>query len=107
MRRKQKNRESNALSTPNGHNNSIVRHDIESIEDATSADQEHLFNEMQSTAITKENISSFKENLAKTLEYRLKMASNDDGDLLRYFPYFFTHPELVNYYLFVTNLKLL
>lgn len=96
LRRKKKNRESNVLNGSNAHNISEIPDGMGSVDGETSPDElERLFNEMQSTVITKENIKIFKEKLAKTVEYRSIMASNDDGDLLRYFPYFFSHPELV------------
>lgn len=56
-----------------------------------AADVEHL----KSTKVNDGNIVAIKEKLKLTLVYRRKLLKDLSIDLLEYFPYFFTNPELV------------
>lgn len=66
-------------------NESIAEHDV-------------LF--LKSLIVTDENMPIFAEKLNSTREYRLKLLLDKEIHLKEWFPYFFTHPQLVLFTLY-------
>lgn len=51
---------------------------------------------LKSTKVDEENMEIIKEKLKLTSSYRKKMVNDPSIDLLEFFPYFFTSPNLVS-----------
>lgn len=55
---------------------------------------------LKTTEVNAQTLAEFQEKLRKTVGYRTNLLSDDSIDMMENFPYFFTHPQLVNIILF-------
>ncbi|XP_055306986.1 uncharacterized protein LOC129571243 [Sitodiplosis mosellana] len=63
------------------------------IENESTAKEDVVF--LKSLIVTEENMAIFAEKLNFTREYRLKLLLDKEIHLKEWFPYFFTHPQLI------------
>lgn len=66
------------------------------VDDESIAEQDVQF--LKSLIVTDENMSIFAEKLNSTRKYRLKLLLDKGIHLKEWFPYFFTHPQLVQFF---------
>lgn len=67
----------------------------ESMDESDDASHEEDIEILKMTVVSPDNLELIKTKLMSTAKFRLKMLENKSIDLLEFFPYFFTNPELV------------
>lgn len=69
---------------------------IESSSSTSDIKEADDFELLKSTMVNKENMAQIKEQLKRTLQYRMSLLNQIEVNLLESFPYFFVSAELVS-----------
>lgn len=80
------------------HSNDESQNNIEYTDEYTEENAKADVDFLRTTALTKSNMTIFEQKLKATMNYRKSICNDANIDLLERFPYFFTHPESVNYH---------